>query len=583
MITFRTSFAPAAAVGFLLLPGFVSAQTATQQTPYGGDVVAQIVARVNDQVITSADYDRALKELDQEDQERGASMQQESEDRKNLLRSLIDQQLWLSKGKQLGITGDIELVKKLDEIRKQYHLASMEDLEKAAQEQGVSYEDFKANIRNQIITQDVMRQEVGSTIQITPGEARLFYDQHQKDYTQPESEHLGEILISTGADGADDPKKVAAAKAKAEDIETKLHAGGSFGELARAFSDGPTAAGGGDLGTYKRGQLPSELENDTFSLKAGEWTQPILTRQGWIILKVIDHTAPGPAPYSQVQEQVEDALYMSQMEPAIRTYLNTMRNQAFIWTAPGFSDTGATEEELHPTISFSAYTPPAPKKKHKVERTRFRETPRSFRQKSLVSDTSTPAASETLTAAPAETAKQKKEDKKRKKEEATVERPGKKEKIRFGQKPRETLPPASTDVSTTPPLVENAGALPETAVADQEPVNPLETTAPKHKTRYSDLARQRKHHRKNAAEETPEFNATPATAAEVAARQMQSAPLAGSANTSKKKKHGGKVKKERYTEATKKANEESQPKPTFTPAAPVQGAPAPASAPNPQQ
>ena len=65
-------------------------------------------------------------------------MQEISEAHKDLLRNLIDQQLWLSKGKELGITGETELVNRLNEIRKQYNLATMEDLEKAAQEQGVS-------------------------------------------------------------------------------------------------------------------------------------------------------------------------------------------------------------------------------------------------------------------------------------------------------------------------------------------------------------------------------------------------------------------------------------------------------------
>ena len=125
--------------------------------------VEDIIARVNDQIITRSDYDRAMKELDQEGRQRGATMQEISEAHKDLLRNLIDQQLWLSKGKELGITGETELVNRLNEIRKQYNLASMEDLEKAAQEQGVRYEDFKANIRNQIITQEVMRQEVGRT------------------------------------------------------------------------------------------------------------------------------------------------------------------------------------------------------------------------------------------------------------------------------------------------------------------------------------------------------------------------------------------------------------------------------------
>ncbi|MDE3149260.1 MAG: SurA N-terminal domain-containing protein, partial [Acidobacteriota bacterium] len=170
MIAFKTLRASAALLfGVVLLAGSALAQSrpATLGDPYGGVAIEDIIARVNDQIITSSDYQRAMNEMDQEARQRGESLQQMADEHKNLLRSLIDQQLWLSKGKELGITGETDLIKRLDEIRKQYHLATIEDLEKAAKEQGVSFEDFKANIRNQIVTQNVMRQEVGRTIQIT--------------------------------------------------------------------------------------------------------------------------------------------------------------------------------------------------------------------------------------------------------------------------------------------------------------------------------------------------------------------------------------------------------------------------------
>ena len=228
----------------------------------------------------------------------------------------------------------------------------MEDLEKAAKEQGVSFEDFKASIRNQIITQEVMRQEVGEHIQVTLGEVERYYEAHKQDYAQPESERLGEILISMGQADEDDPAKVAAAKAKADDIEARLHAGGDFAQLARSFSDGSTAASGGDLGQYKRGQLPKVLEDKTFVLSAGQYTEPILTRQGYIILKVIQHTPGGPRPFKDVQDDVGQAYYMSLMEPAIRDYLSKMRNEAFIQIKQGYIDTGATPAELHSSITL---------------------------------------------------------------------------------------------------------------------------------------------------------------------------------------------------------------------------------------
>jgi peptidyl-prolyl cis-trans isomerase SurA len=488
---------------------------------------------------------------------------------------LIDQQLWLSKGKELNITGETELVKRLDEIRKQYNLETIEDLEKAAREQGVSYEDFKANIRNQIITQQVMRQEVGEHIQITPGEAERYYEEHKQDYRQQESVRLSEILISTG--NSDDPARVTAAKAKADDVEARLHAGGDFAQLARSFSDGPTAAEGGDLGQYKRGQLGQLLEDKTFGLQSGQYTDPILTKQGYIVLKVVQHTPGGPRPYKEVLQDVEDAYYTSRMEPAIRDYLNKLRNESFIQVKQGYSDSAATYAELHSSIAFSAYVPPAPKKKAKEERTRFRESTHAFRQKS---ETATPAANESAPAAtPAATPAT---SKKGKKQEQRAEKPGKREKIRYGQAPRETLPTAATSSPT-----ENAGALPETAANTEtasdaeQPVNPLEPAAPVRKGRFSERAREKKP--KTVPAQNNTNTPAPPDAAEVADRQTQSAPLGlnGTTTESKKKKKASQTtaEKTRMAQQQKKNTDNNDvPKPPLqpTPIPQVPGAPGPA-------
>jgi len=124
---------PAAFVLFTALPAgplFAQVRATTPSSPYGGTTVEEIIARVNDQIITTADFQRAMEETDQEERQHGATMQQISEAHKDLLRNLIDQQLWLSKGKELGITGETELVNKLNDIRKQYNLSTLEDWKK---------------------------------------------------------------------------------------------------------------------------------------------------------------------------------------------------------------------------------------------------------------------------------------------------------------------------------------------------------------------------------------------------------------------------------------------------------------------
>ena len=543
LMNLRLIRTPAAIVfGTLLLAStlFAQARPAAPQSPYGGVTVEEMVARVNDQIITRSDYDRAMKELDDAARQHGASMQEVLAAHKDLLRNLIDQQLWLSKGKELNITGETELVNRLNDIRKQYNLETIEDLEKAAKEQGVSFEDFKANIRNGVITQLVMRQEVGKRVQFTPGEAQRYFEQHKQEYAQQESESLAEILVSTGTPDAtatvaggvqsDDPAVLAAAQAKANDIEAKLHAGGDFSQLARSFSDGPTAAEGGDLGQFHRGALAKVLEDKTFVLKAGQFTEPIRTRQGFVILKVVEHIPGGVPAYKDVAQQVEENFYMARMEPAMRSYLTTMREQAFIDIKAGYTDSGASVKQTKPI--YSAYTPPTAKKKKKVERTRFRESTHTFRQKQSKTAKAETLAEPAPAPAPAPAkARLAKKGKKGEKGELASMRAGKKEKIRLGQAPSKTLPSAPQSQTEDA----GGGAGPQTASSGEEPVNPLEATAPTKKTRFSERAKEAKQLKAKGPVADTTAPSAP-DAAEVADRQAQASPLGLSGDTSKKKK-----------------------------------------------
>jgi peptidyl-prolyl cis-trans isomerase SurA len=527
----------ALAFGTLLLASTLIAQThpAAPASPYGGVTVEEMVARVNDQVITNSDYERSMKELDADARQHGASMQEISAAHKDLLRNLIDQQLWLSKGKELGITGETELINKLNDIRKQYHLETLEDLDKAAREQGVSYEDFKANIRNQIITQLVMRQEVGKKASFTPGEAQRYFEQHKQEYARKESVSLAEILVSTGTHApsttpgetqAEDPAMVAAAQAKANELEAKLHSGGDFGQLARNFSDGPTAAAGGSLGQFHRGELAKVLEDKTFALKVGEYTEPIRTRQGFVILKVTEHIAGGIPQYKDVQDDVDENFFMARMEPAMRAYLTTLREQAYIDIKPGYVDTGASAKQTKPI--FSAYVAPTAKKKKKMERTRFRENTHGFRQKAKPEASAEAPVEQTPAAA-----KPGKKSRKGEKAEQASMKPGKKEKIRLGQAPTKTLPSAPRSAT-----VDAGAGPPQTASSGQEPVNPLEPARPTRKVRFSERGKEVKQAKQPKGMGPKPDALAPAApdAAEVADRQTQATPLGLAGDTSKKKK-----------------------------------------------
>ena len=392
---YRSLSHPAAFVAgivFLAIPALsqTSAKTpapAAQQSPYQGMVVEEIVARVNDQVISKSDFQRSDQELATQAQQQGWSQQQLFEARHDLLRDLIDQQLLLSKGKDLGISGETETVKRLDDIRKQNHLDSLEDLQKAAESQGVSYEDFKQHIKDGIISSSVIRDEVGRHLNLSQADVQRYYDAHKSDFDSAEQVRLSEILVPTA--NPDDAAQTAAAQKKADDIVAKLKSGSDFAQLAKTESGGPTAAQGGELGEFRRGQLAKVLEDQTFDLKPGEYTQPIRTKQGYVILKVTEHTQGGVQPLKDVEPQVEDALYSQKMAPALRQYLTRLREEAYVEIKQGYEDSGATPNETKPTTTYSAYAPPTGKKKSHVERTRYRQ--KSTKTKPATETASVPA------------------------------------------------------------------------------------------------------------------------------------------------------------------------------------------------
>src|SRR5467141_3583304 len=351
---------------------FLSTLAATQ-------VVEEIITRVNNQIITRSEFLRSKDQLKEEVKQQDAANAYKvyGQREKDILRDLIDQQLLLEKGKDLGITAETEVIKRLDEMRKEMKLESMEDLEKAAAGQGISFEDFKQNLKNQIITQQVISKEVGSRMSISKEELQQFYDEHKSQMEQPEQIRLSELLVSTEKKAkdkdkdpsADESAQLAAAQAKADELLAQIRKGAAFDEIAKKNSDGPTAAQSGDLGYFKRGTLAKELEDKTFAMKPGAVSEVIRTKQGFVILKVTEHQQAGVPPLSEIEGRVQEAITVQKMQPALRAYLQKLREDAFIdIPKPGYVDTGASPNQTKPveTTAKDAGAKELKKKKKKL-------------------------------------------------------------------------------------------------------------------------------------------------------------------------------------------------------------------------
>jgi peptidyl-prolyl cis-trans isomerase SurA len=328
--------APAAAQKPAVAPAAKRAEGANGRT------VEEIIARVNNEIVTRSDYERARASAEDDAKQECAGkctpeqLQADIEDRqKNVLRDLIDQSLLVQRGKDMGVSVEPEVIKKLDQIRIQNNLASMEDLEKAVSSQGQNWEDFKNNIRNGILTQRVIGSEVGSHITIAKDEVKKYYEEHQKDFIRPEQVGLREIEVATEGKKESELPDL---KKKADTALQRVKDGEDFAEIAKRLSDGSTAKQGGFLGVYKRGELSKQLEDTVFKMKKNELTDVMDTKQGYLILQVMEHYDEGMQPLNKVENEITDRLYSARMEPALRDYLKTLREQSYVVIKPGYQD-----------------------------------------------------------------------------------------------------------------------------------------------------------------------------------------------------------------------------------------------------
>jgi peptidyl-prolyl cis-trans isomerase SurA len=310
--------------------------------PDSGKTVEEIIARVNNEIITRSEYDKARQTADEEAKSECQNrctpeqLRIAIEDRqKNTLRDLVDQSLLVQRAKDMGVSVEPEVIKRLDAIRIENKLPSMEELEKAVSGQGMNWEDFKNNIRSTLLTQRVISNEVGSHITIGDEEVTKYYEAHKTEFVRPEQVALREIVVSTEGKKAEDLPEL---KKKAETALKRVQDGEDFGEIAKRLSDGSTKSQGGFLGVYKRGELSKQLEDKVFSMKRKDLTEVMETKQGFLVLQVLEHYDEGEQALAKVKNEIMDKLYSGRMEPAMREYLKTLREQSYVVIKPGYQD-----------------------------------------------------------------------------------------------------------------------------------------------------------------------------------------------------------------------------------------------------
>jgi peptidyl-prolyl cis-trans isomerase SurA len=322
----------------IILASAILAATLLAPQARSAHVVERIIARVNSEIITQRQFDKEKTKLRDElgQQYSGAELDAKlSDESKNLLRNLIDQSLMVQKAKDDNANVEMDLIKRLDQMRKQDNLATLDELQKAAEQQGVNWEDFKDQIRRQLLMQETISREVGSRIVVTRQEQLKYYNEHKDEFKSEGMVRLSEILVSTEKYKPDEAEK----RAKAAVAEIK--GGARFTDVVKKYSDDPSAEQGGDIGYMKSGSLAPGIAAALSKLETNDYTDPIRIKPGYLILRLIERFSPGIPKFEEVETRVQETLYSQQMEPKMRQYLRDLRKDSYIFLAPGYIDTGA--------------------------------------------------------------------------------------------------------------------------------------------------------------------------------------------------------------------------------------------------
>ena len=320
--------------------GLVLAATALPRLQ-AAHIVDRIVARVNNEIITQRQYDQQLGDLrsqlarDSSGAELDAKFKEQS---KNVLRDMIDQDLLVEKAKDDDINVDTDVIKKLDEIRQSSKLDNLEDLQKEVEKQGLVWEDFKDQIRRQILMQEVIGREVGSQVNqsVSHQDARKYFQAHQQEFSSPGGVALAQILISSDKHKPDELEK------RAQDALAELKSGQKWETVVKKYSDDDdTSKQGGDVGFFKDGTLNPTIAAAISKLDTGETTGLVKTKYGYQIFKIRERRSAGIPKFEEVETRVMNTIYDQKMQGALRKYLVQLRSQSYVNVAPGYLDTGA--------------------------------------------------------------------------------------------------------------------------------------------------------------------------------------------------------------------------------------------------
>jgi peptidyl-prolyl cis-trans isomerase C len=285
-----------------------------------------VLAKVNGEAVKKEDFDRMIHTI-----EARAGQPIPPDRRDEIMRGALDQlvvyTLLSQESKSRGIkVEDAEIEAKMGQLKSQF--PTQEAFDKALKDRGMTLDSLRKDARVDLSVTKLMDAEVAALPGPSDLDARDFYDKNPDKFKEDESVRASHILIRVDekADAASKKK----ARAEIDAVLKQAKAGADFAALAKEHSQDGSAAQGGDLNYFPKGQMVQPFNDVAFSLKKGEMSGVVTTQFGYHIIKVIDHKPGRVVPFEEAAQQIKQVLTDQKKQQRVEAFIDGLKKKSKI-------------------------------------------------------------------------------------------------------------------------------------------------------------------------------------------------------------------------------------------------------------
>jgi peptidyl-prolyl cis-trans isomerase C len=285
-----------------------------------------VLARVNGETITRTEFERAVANV-----ERNAGQPVPPEHRDRVYRGVLDQMISMrvllqeAKARKVSVS-EAELDEHIGKLRQQF--PSEDEFKKAMAERNMTLSELREDARRDLTLARMVETEVKPRVKVEEREVKAFYDENPAQFQQPETFRASHILVPVPPGAPEEQKK--AARAEVEGVLKEVRGGADFGEMARKHSKDGSAANGGDLGVFPRGQMVPPFEEALAKLSPGEVSDVVETQFGYHIIKLVEKNPSRTVPLAEVSTRIGQFLTMRAQQEQAGEFIKTLRAKSKI-------------------------------------------------------------------------------------------------------------------------------------------------------------------------------------------------------------------------------------------------------------